>query len=564
MPRLGRGFPARVRLPRPLAIPVTTASAGFLPAAFTLAGAASTVVSASAALTPAAFTLAAAADYSTASAAFAPAAFTLAAQASYSTASAAFAPGAFTLAAGADYSTAAAAFAPTAFSFSAGADYSTAALSFSPGPFTLSGTMLPLFTAAAAFAPGVFILFAVNAGPPEPTTVLAVDVISATLAGSRGPIAMQFVFEQRDLATFQFYADITTAVQNVQITLDNDQPVARTAQFQLNARNLPATFDPSFPSKFGIQVWVQLLVQGAWQTFPFGFFYLDLPQQSFSPGGGQIWVVQGSDPTILLANRAPVNPYAVGSGTNYLSAVNSIISQFGLRQNLPSTALTTPADSPWAAGTSWLQIANDILNGINYYPLWADAQGILTTRARIDPSTEVPAVVYSTTQEPRMVSADPNAAGFTGGGAFVRLVETSVQPNVVTVTIDDPLRTPAAATHTNADPTSIASTVVTGRQSLLELRGSSQPGSRLVYDGSTAGQIAAFLVRDAAGRAQPAALGTIFDPRRTNREWYTLSIDTIEQATLWRVKGWTVTIDITQPGQVMVHTLHRASAVAVS
>jgi len=390
--------------------------------------------------------------------------------------------------------------------------------------------------------------------PPAPTDVALADPLGAALAGAAGPVVLGVVFEQRDLS-YNWFADITTAVEKVDIQLDNDQPVARTATFTINAPALPPAFSASLLSGMAVSITIQVLVQGSYQSLPWGLFIFDTPQRAFRANGQEHWTVQASDVTIALSYRTVLNPYTVTQGSQYMAAVNGILSGFNLPRSLPADTNTLPVDVTWQAQTSYLQICNDLLQGVGYYGLWADNWGVLTTSARIDPATGRPAVVYSTAAEPRMIHE---------GSPLTKTIDTSSYANVCTAAIDDPLRTAQFTSHTNNDPASPISTVSLGKSLLKELKGGTSPGTKCALDGATAGRIAAWELQEGNARAQGAEFATLFDPRRTNREYYTLTVDSVEQATLWRAGKWSVTLDPMAPPGLMKHTVGRAQAITLT
>jgi hypothetical protein len=427
-----------------------------------------------------------------------------------------------------------------------------------PGPFILHSTIqiTEQVFVQAALRPGPFVLQAHIGveGPPGPTEIAIPDPLAAALAGMSGPVVLGVVFEQRDVF-YNWFADVTTAIERCDIALDNDQPVARTATFTVHAPALPPHFQASLLSGMAVSVTVQVLVAGAYTSLPWGLFIWDTPQRAFRAGGQEHWTVQASDLSIALSYRTVLNPYTVGAGTQYLSAVTAILSGFNLPYRLPADTTPLPVDVTWQPQTSYLQICNDLLQGLGYYGLWADNRGVLTTAPRIDPATGAPAVVYSTIAEPRMIHE---------GTPLTETLDTSTYANVCTAAIDDPLRAAVFTSHTNADPTSPISTVSLGKSLLKDLKGNTTPGTKCVVDGGTTGRLAAWELQEANARAQAAEFATLLDPRRTNREYYTLTVDTIEQATLWRVGKWSCSLDPMAPGGLMKHTVGRAQAITLT
>lgn len=75
------------------------------------------------------------------------------------------------------------------------------------------------------------------------------------------------------------------------------------------------------------------------------------------------------------------------AGTNYAAAVISLISEAGIAAiNASETdAVLTEDREDWEIGTSYLDIANQLLSEINYDPIWFDADGICTIQPTYTP-----------------------------------------------------------------------------------------------------------------------------------------------------------------------------------
>lgn len=73
------------------------------------------------------------------------------------------------------------------------------------------------------------------------------------------------------------------------------------------------------------------------------------------------------------------------AGTNYVEAVRSILAHCGIALILSTSTEETlqTARQDWPLGTSYLEIANELLAEINYRPLWFNGQGV----AIVEPAT---------------------------------------------------------------------------------------------------------------------------------------------------------------------------------
>ena len=81
------------------------------------------------------------------------------------------------------------------------------------------------------------------------------------------------------------------------------------------------------------------------------------------------WMVRDS--------RAESRPF-FAAGTNYLDAVGSALVAAGVTdiREVPTDAVLTEDREDWDCGTSWLEVANQLLGEINYEDVWFDAEGV--------------------------------------------------------------------------------------------------------------------------------------------------------------------------------------------
>lgn len=78
------------------------------------------------------------------------------------------------------------------------------------------------------------------------------------------------------------------------------------------------------------------------------------------------------------------------AGTGYLEAVVSILSSSGVTQinETPSSKTLTEDREDWDIGTSWLDIANQLLDEINYEHVWFDQDGSCVLEPKTAPTGE--------------------------------------------------------------------------------------------------------------------------------------------------------------------------------
>lgn len=376
-------------------------------------------------------------------------------------------------------------------------------------------------------------------GEDEPS--VDAEHLAAVLAGGSGAVAFRFRYEQRNNA-FGFVADLTAAVLRASIALDNDRAIIRTAEFALDPNELPADFDANHSN---IAISALLEVDGVPIVFTLGLFRLDLADEVFSPVNDASWLAAGADLTILLQQARIHEPLTMPADQEILPAVRTLCDEEGLTHSFPDDPddHVIPISKTWPSGTSKLAIANDLLEAINWFPVYSTKRGIQTSRPILNPADEAVAVTYSTGTEPRMIV--PNFRRRKNIGRF---------PNRVTISIVDPLRALEYGTVEDADPGSPNSTINSPLSAAEEQKG-------LVIDRAMALRIADFRVRDAAASAIEGTLITDFDPRRTAHETYRLVIEQHEQSTIWRVRGWTLSME---NGTTMQHTLGKVDPITTT
>lgn len=88
----------------------------------------------------------------------------------------------------------------------------------------------------------------------------------------------------------------------------------------------------------------------------------------------------GNDLTAQLGRYAFADVYNVAAGTNYVTAVTSIMALAGItRHAIPETGQTLAEAKTFGIGTTYLEACNELLEGIGYYYLSATTDGKLTS-----------------------------------------------------------------------------------------------------------------------------------------------------------------------------------------
>lgn len=133
------------------------------------------------------------------------------------------------------------------------------------------------------------------------------------------------------------------------------------------------------------------------------------------------WTMPGQD-LLCILDTPTGDSYTVAAGVSYLSAIQTIFSSVGMTGSsllLDGTAeaSTVPVALSWALdgyspGTTggsytWLDIINQLLDAINYLPLWADWEGNFRSGPYVPPSALTPEYAFDLTQTQGVQVTDP-------------------------------------------------------------------------------------------------------------------------------------------------------------
>lgn len=143
--------------------------------------------------------------------------------------------------------------------------------------------------------------------------------------------------------------------------------------------------------------------------FNMGAYWTSTPRTSYGRRP-LIHEVDGID--VLDALRSPVGEsYAVGVGSGYLSAVETILVALGYPAGAyvidqTRAASVLPSARTWLLdeGTTWLTIVNDLLGSIGYAGVWSDWDGRLRVEQYLSPSARSAEWVYDTLPATSMLS----------------------------------------------------------------------------------------------------------------------------------------------------------------
>lgn len=286
-----------------------------------------------------------------------------------------------------------------------------------------------------------------------------------------------------------------------------------------------------------IRPWVKLrMADGGWVSWPQGVFLLTSPTRQITGSGTAYRDVEGLDQTILLRDYSTSSRYAVLKGTNYAAAIRELLVDAGVANiNVEPTALVTSSDRDWDPGVSRLDILNDLLDAINYMPLYFNSDGVAVCRAYLLPDQRPSEYVYA-----------DDAASVTNV-AMTETMDLESTPNQWTLVVSEPDRV-LVSQWTNDNPLSLTS--VTSRGRVISVFDDS-------VDAANQTTLDALVQRRAYEDSQEpleVEFSTGLMPFHDNEDMVTLNLSRLGTQAKYRETMWNLPM---MPGQTMEHRVER-------
>jgi hypothetical protein len=253
--------------------------------------------------------------------------------------------------------------------------------------------------------------------------------------------------------------------------------------------------------------------------------------------------VTGYDSLSLLAQDAVLDRYVVASGTNYMTAVTTLVSGAGFpTSQLPATTETLPADMDWDPGTSKLRIINDLLAAIDFSRLRMTPMGVPTAAPILEPDDASPVWTYQ---------VDRSSVILPGIDVELDLYDV---PNAWVAYISESDRPALRSVYVNDDPNSILSTVNRGRM-IVKVLGNDRSTTEDNMSAATQAVLDAKVARAAAAATQQyetAEFDTALMPFHDSGD--VVSLDYGEGAFKFVETKWSMDL---RAGGKMGHTMQR-------
>lgn len=135
-----------------------------------------------------------------------------------------------------------------------------------------------------------------------------------------------------------------------------------------------------------VQPWYRVESAGEMVEWPLGVFLVATPSSKHTDTGVEV-ELSLYDKTLILDQDMTPTSYTVGTGTNVIAAVRTVLSQAGqTRTAIEDSSQTLAKSMVWPAGTSRLRIINDLLDAANYFSIWVDGEGIFRAEPYLRPA----------------------------------------------------------------------------------------------------------------------------------------------------------------------------------
>jgi hypothetical protein len=262
------------------------------------------------------------------------------------------------------------------------------------------------------------------------------------------------------------YAELA-AIGTPMIKMQSTAAIARSLSGEFAK---PRDWEPNFLRD---EIRPQMQLDGQW--FSLGVFIASSVSETWSNGAGHLRI-EAMDRTLLVKQVSTEGLLHLSAGTPYTTAVTQLLAAAGITSVLTDAsadalkaaattfdeltsadALTTDRED-WDEGTSYLNIANALLDEMAYDPLWFDGDGVARLTRYSEPTASNVEHIYQS-----------------GANAYIASTCTLTQDiynptNVFKAVVSNPdLPEPLTATAVNDSVSSPISTVNLGRRILAPI-----------------------------------------------------------------------------------------------
>lgn len=327
---------------------------------------------------------------------------------------------------------------------------------------------------------------------------------------------------------------ITHANAAGNVSFNSSSEIMGTASLQIQEENLLEY--SKFYSDMRVRPIFKLKTPNGWVNYPLGVFIMTSPSRKES-NNTVYWDVDCYDKGIILKEDKLQDRLFIAAGSNYVSQVKNILLSAGIdRYVIESTTLVTGMDLEFEIGTSKLEVINDLLYAINFYPIHFNSNGFAETGRYVEPMQRETEFGYMT------------------GDESVILPETTQKsdlfnvPNVVIRYINNPDAEFLRSIYVNDNPNSSVSTVRRGRR-IVDVES--------VEDMADQNTLDAYTKRVAIEKSQAydsVHMSTAIMPMHGFRNCIFIREDKLNIQTKYIEYAWSMDLE---PGGSMAHELKR-------
>lgn len=275
--------------------------------------------------------------------------------------------------------------------------------------------------------------------------------------------------------------------------------------------------------------------------WPLGVFLLSSPSRSYRAGALVLRDVQAYDQLLVLRDDRVSDRYTVNAGTNYVTAINTLVAGMGFTLNLTPTTKTLPVARDWDPGTTRLEILNELLGAINYESAFFDEDGVLIGRPYISPADRASEYTYAANGDSLLA------------GDILQTLDLFAIPNKWTIVVSNADQVPIVSTYTNNSVTSPTSVPNRGRI-IADFRTEQDAADQATLDA-----MVARLAFEASQVYEYVEFDTPLMPVHQNADVYSLDIDGLDINASYSEHTWSLPL---QAGSTMSHKVRRVVTVA--
>lgn len=280
---------------------------------------------------------------------------------------------------------------------------------------------------------------------------------------------------------------------------------------------------------------------GGYVWWSLGVFLMSSPSRPYRAGGLIMRDVDAYDQLLVLRDDKVTDRYTIAAGTNYITAINSLVSGLGFTVNATPTTKTLPVARDWDPGTSRLEILNELLTAVNYESAFFDEEGTLVCRPYKSPADRASEYTYVTGPYSLI------------GGEVEQTIDLFAIPNKWTVVVSNADQTPISATYTNSSVSSPTSTVNRGR-TIVDFRTEQD-----IADQATLNAFVARLAFEASQVYEIIEFETPLMPVHQNGDVYSLDIPGMDVLATYSEHTWSLPLQV---GAMMGHKIRRVVTVS--